>query len=121
MTGTVFNEVELENGCLIRAFGDELNGFIRRHEKDPIRLPVVWTSKGFVEIPYEQAQTISEAKQFFFKSLDKISLPQGEYLEDSMELAADDELDISLFNYSFRNQERCREGGTDGRKCNTTK
>lgn len=38
-----------------------------------------------------------------------------------MELAADDELDISLFNYSFRNQERCREGGTDGRKCNTTK
>ena len=114
-------EVELENGCLIRAFGDELNGFIRRHEKDPIRLPVVWTSKGFVEIPYEQAQTISEAKQFFFKSLDKISLPQGEYLEDSMELAVDDELDISLFNYSFRNQERCREGGTDGRKCNTTK
>lgn len=34
-------EVKLENGELIRAFEDELNGFIREHENDPIYLPVV--------------------------------------------------------------------------------
>lgn len=106
--GDSLYEVELENGELFWAFGDELNGFIREHENDPIYLPVVWENVGRVAIPGDKVATIAEAKAFFEERYDEIKLPRGEYLEDSLHLSADDLEDIARENYPFRNPARQR-------------
>lgn len=98
-------QVELENGLRIIAFEDELNGFVRKHEKDPVVLPVSWEMYSEVTI---NKPSVQEAMDFFKKNTDDIDLPEnGEYVDASYRLSCDDpRLVASLYNHSFRNLER---------------
>lgn len=98
-------QVELANGLHIIAFEDELNGFVRKHEKDPVVLLVSWEMYSEVII---NKPSVQEAIAFFKENTDNIDLPEnGEYVDASYRLSYDDpRLAASLYNHSFRNLER---------------
>lgn len=97
--------IRLENGLLIYAFQDEMNGFIRQHEADPIQLPVAWEEVGIVSIG---AKSIEDAMDQFYGNKDNIARPEGEYACDSFDLAITAPTDAVYYNHPFRNPERKR-------------
>lgn len=92
--------IRFEDGSIIKAFEDEMSGFIREHENDPIIIPVVWQVTGVVKL---EKSSIEEAMHYFYLHSDDIPLPEdGEYLQDSFEMSAADIDDIAEHNYPFR-------------------
>lgn len=97
--------IRLENGLLIYAFQDEMNGFIRQHEADPIRLPVAWEEVGIVSM---KAKNIEDAMEQFYDNKNNVPRPDGEYSCDSFDLAISAPSDATYYNHPFRNPERKR-------------
>lgn len=99
-------EIRLECGDTIIAFLDEKNGFIRKHENDPIRIPVTWEVCGYVNF---HAGTIREALDEFWEKKDELPLPtDSTYIDDSFELSSEEEGIIAAYNHPFRNPDRKR-------------
>lgn len=99
-------EIHLECGDTIIAFIDEITGFIREHEKDPIQIPVTWEVCGYVNF---HAGTIREAVETFYETKEELPLPtDSTYIEESFELSSEDEGIIAAYNHPFRDANRIR-------------
>lgn len=102
------HEIEFDDGDRIIAFTDEINGFVKKHEKDPVSIPVSWEECGILKIP--NARSIQEGMDMVtYDHGDSFELPVGSYVDGSFSLSMEDADSVGLYNHPFRNLERVRE------------
>ena len=91
--------IRFQDGTRLHAFEDELNGFIREHEDDPIELPVRWEVSAPVAV---KQPTIQQAIDYFESHKDDYGVPpQDAYVEDSFGLVTADSDKIAEGNAPF--------------------